>query len=340
MLTDDISQTMRELYEATEEQFKLEIALGLKDRKNRTELLNRLRKVKEQSDQLLNIVTERASKLTDINPKPITDKNERMSKLLVNSAISSFIKAQTSVTRLSKTMSLSEAIFKQTQIGIDKALPIKVNGKNYGYKEYMEMNVRTTIQQEIGEQQLKAGEKGKVVFYIANVFGDSADDHADWQGKIYYDERYKSFGLSNIDEISKFIRQEKLRSVQWVRDKPVYLTTRPNCRHTLTPISIQQAMNVEPNTLLNALNLKRGTYKDEKYKQTQEQRYNERMIRKYKARAEANEKLGYDNTQDRLLVKRWQARQRRLVKANPELERDYRRETRKVLLNDLGAKFQ
>ena len=85
-------------------------------------------------------------------------------------------------------MPLKEAIFKQTQEGIDKGIKIRTKRGNMGYKEYMEMAVRTTIQNEIGEQQLKFNVDAKVVFYISNVFQDSADDHADYQGKYYYDE--------------------------------------------------------------------------------------------------------------------------------------------------------
>jgi hypothetical protein len=366
-MIDEISQTMRELYEATENQFKLEVQLAIKNQKNRPELLKQLKVIKAKADEMLNLVTERASNLVGINKKPLTEQNEKMSKLLVGSAMREFIKAEANVKRLTKTIPLQQAIFEQTQRGINNALPIKVNGRNYGYKEYMEMNVRTTMQQEIGEQQLKSGKAAGVVFYLSNFFGDSADDHADYQGQIYYDERYKSFNLNEDIKarIAQFIAKERLKSVQWVRDKPVYLTTRPNCRHTLTPISIDQALQsnevvsygqdlsfgkglpsitrkenvTKKEYLLRSLQLKRGTYKDKNYQLTQEQRYNERMIRKFKARAEANKQLGYDNKHDRVMVSQWQARQRELIKANPQLERDYRRETRKVLLTDLGAKY-
>ena len=340
-MIDEISQTLRELYEETENQFKLEVQLALKNQSNRSELLNELKAVRDKSDKMLNLVTERASKLAGINPKPLTDKNEKLSKLLVASAMKQFIMSQATVKRLAKTIPIENAIFEQTQKGIRNALPVNVNGRNYGYKEYMEMNVRTTIQQEIGEQQLETGKAANVVFYISNVFGDSADDHADYQGQIYYDERYKSFNL-NADiktRIKEFIATNKIKSVQWVRDKPVYLTTRPNCRHTLTPISIDQALGNKPKELVRALQLQKGSYKDKNYQLTQEQRYNERMIRKFKARAEANDKLGYDSRQDKLRMRQWQSRQRQLIKANPQLERDYRRETRGILLTDLGARY-
>lgn len=60
---------------------------------------------------------------------------------------------------------------------------------------------------------------------------------------------------------------------------------------------------------------------------------------------EQNEKLngilggGLDDkiNADKIAVRRWQARQRQLVDNNPVLARDYRRETAKKVIFDLGA---
>jgi hypothetical protein len=182
------------------------------------------------------------------------------------------------------------------------------------------------------------------------VFQDSADDHADYQGKYYYDERYKSYGFTTdlLTEIQNRINQLSMLSVQEVRDGEPYLTTRPNCRHRLTPISIKKVLNNLPDEIIADMRLSDGTYKDKNYMLSQEQRKNERMIRKYKARKEHNIKL-YEQTanelyneqskKDNLLLRQWQQKQIRLVKANPQLDRDYRRETKNIVLNDLGAKY-
>ena len=94
---------------------------------------------------------------------------------------------------------------------------------------------------------------------------------------------------------------------------------------------------------------KGGDYKDGNYDKTQEQRYNERTIRKYKLREEANAKL-YDTTkdpnflkraeQDGALVRSWQSRNRELIKDNPDLlKRDYDRENIRVITQDLGVRY-
>ena len=186
-----------------------------------------------------------------------------------------------------------------------------------------------------------------VVFYACNVYQDCADDHKDYQGKVYYDKRYLTMGYDEetVHSIERAIRQRQMLAVQDVREGKPYLTTRPNCRHNLTPISVEQATNER---IVQELGLVRGSYRDDKYVATQEQRYNERQIRAYKARMDMNEAMYAKSPSDALasqiahdkkLVYDWQARQRALMKAHPFLSRDYRRETRKILLNDLGVKY-
>ena len=320
------SDEIRELYETTENDYNLRVQLAVKKGKSRTDLLASLRKSAKAASKLLNGLTDN---------KSVVDITAKMNKNLIKSSERGFVRTKARVTRLARTVPLVEAIERETRQGIKAGLKVKVNGRNYGYKEYMEMKVRTTIQNEIGEKQLEAGKAAGVIFYICNAFSDAADDHSAWQGKIYYD---KDVGRSN--EVREFIKKKKLKSVQWVRGKPVWLTTRPNCRHFLTSISVQQAMGVEPKNLLAALKLTSGKHKDKNYDLTQKQRYNERQIRKYKTRLESNEKLGNDIAQDKLLVRKWQSQQRGLIKKNPQLERDYRKESSSVILTDLGAKYR
>lgn len=338
---DEIAMIMRLIYETTENSMTLQMARALKNKESRPEVLKRLLKVREQSDALLDKVTHNASQMLGIDAKAMKDQNDRVAPLLVSGAIRTYDKQLNTVKRLEKTLSLRDAVFKTIQTGIDENLPIRINNREYGYREYMEMNMRTTMQHEIGNQQLEIGKKASIVFYISNVFNDAADDHRDYQGKIYYDERYKSFGLDTetIRRIEEKIRNDRMLSVQQVRDDKPWLTTRPNCRHTFTPLSLEQGLNISATALVTALNIEKATYLGNNYHDTQKQRYNERMIRKYKARAYKNEQLGYDEQaiKDRIMVRNWQARQRDLIKKNPTLQREYHRETEKILLGDLGT---
>ena len=335
-MSEKLNQDLRQLYEATENNMKLESQKALKSGLNKSKLTKRLKIISDKSIEMLDDIVE------DKNVREHLKKDmDKYNRKIVISTVNGFMGALVAVRKLSKTKPLADAIYEQTQKGIDADLKIRIKGRTWSYKAYMEMNARTTVQHNIGEEQLKVGKLAKIVFYICNVFADSADDHAKWQGKMYYDERWESFveDKETQKKIRGLIRKKRMKSVQWVKDKPIYLTTRPNCRHRLSPISINQA-GLSTEKVLNDLNLKAKTYKTDNYKATQQQRYNERMIRKYKARAESNKKLGYDTGNDTALVKRWQAKQRALVKSNSGLERDYRRESNFVIVQDLGAKLR
>jgi hypothetical protein len=292
-------------------------------------------------------ILERAENIIGAKLDGLKRDLEKGSHLLVSSTIGYLNTARKNIINMERVLPLREAIFRQTQQGFDSGLKIAVSPRRqYGYKEYMEMTVRTTVQREIGSLQMASGKQAGLVFYISNHFADCADDHKAYQGRMYYDNRYKSMGYSaeDVAEIEHIIKVKDMLSVQEVRDEKPYLTTRPNCRHTLTPISIEQAQG-SARELVSSLKLSTGSYRDANYEALQKQRYNERQIRFYKARYEHNKLLGDVVppdilARDRVLVSKWQGVQREHVKSHDDvLVRDYRRETREVLVNDLGARY-
>ena len=48
-----------------------------------------------------------------------------------------------------------------------------------------------------------------------------------------------------------------------------FLGTRPNCRHTFTPVSLEQVVKIPPKKLSGELGTTTGVYKDAKYTNTQ-----------------------------------------------------------------------
>ena len=131
---------------------------------------------------------------------------------------------------------LYSEIEKAMQKGIKDMFVTYKNGRKVSYKAYMEMKVRTTMHQEALNYQFESARKMGVVFYLASSHGDCADDHKDYQGRLYYDESWQSIAKeSQHRAIADFIRSNKLMSIQDVRDGKPYLTTRPNCRHTFKP---------------------------------------------------------------------------------------------------------
>lgn len=255
---------------------------------------------------------------------------------------------------LRKTEELFKQITKSIDVhGVRDNLKVTYkNGRSVDWKVYMEMNVRTTMSNEITDLQVKSGTNNKVVFWLCSQHSDCADDHIDYQGKLYYDVNYRSFNMPNelLQKISAFISANKLLSIQAVKDNKPFLTTRPNCRHYFQPLSTTQALGTSTTKLLNELGMNKGKGDAEHYDELVTQRYNERQIRKWKKTLQKYEMESIANPNDELTQKRvkyskdkireWQATQRQHLKHKDYLERDYNRESNEILVNDLGYKFK
>lgn len=85
----------------------------------------------------------------------------------------------------------------------------------------------SVMKDEIIENYFKEGRQTGKIFYIASSHKDSAEDHKPYQGKIYVDAYYNRHNQELID----YVKNNNIRTVQWVTGKPVYFITRPHCRH-------------------------------------------------------------------------------------------------------------
>jgi len=247
---------------------------------------------------------------------------------------------------------LKDQLQKHIDYGLNLGVVYK-DGKHYQFDTYYEMKARTDIQQDIGENLIDSGHEAGVVFYITSFYGDCAKDHADFQGKIYYDSNWKDNAPKDrIDEIENYIDSKGLKSVQEVMDAPAYLTTRPNCRHYFTAIDIDTVLGAKTNSDVSKLRAERnlnfnGKYKPEKYEALQKQRLNERKIRAEKRNIDNLEhqlalKPGDKEIQSQIKigeakVRDYQAEQRSLIKQYSNLERRYDRESLEQRI-DFGIK--
>jgi hypothetical protein len=344
---DAVSEALRVIYETTENELVLRVNLSMM---TGADARFTIESVTNQALEDANSVINRAETLTGANLIQLRRNAEKGLKIIANKAYDKAVRLNNRIKRVNVDK-LREVIFEQSQKGIEQGIKVTYkNKRQVGFKEYMEMNVRTTVQQQIGEMQLESGKAGKVVFYVVNHFADCADDHKDYQGKTYYDERWESFGLDEetTKRVKGIINQKHMISVQQARGDGIWLSTRPNCRHTFTPITIDRASNGNTE-IVKDMGLSTGSYRTKQYQLTQEQRYNERQIRFFKTRREHNEALLKQDPSNPLLLEQvakdkktvtaWQSRQRALIKNNPELSRDYRRESQKILLQDLGVRY-
>ena len=285
-------------------------------------------------------------------------------KLFANKVMNEYDKSVAKIYKLRNQEPLFDAILKQTQEGIDKA-PYKIaykkvtivrNGREIKYsrevsfKSYMEMNIRTTTRQEANKFLFQASKSNGVVFYICSSFGDCADDHKHVQGKYYYDQDWPSFGYDKetSKKIKETISRYNMQSYQSVVNKAPYLTTRPNCRHTLRPVVLTDVFENNEKEMLEKYKIEKGTFKDGNYQALQRQRAIERNLRFYKSRLETHELMKKENPDPKLLkqidkdiklIAEWEKEMKKLLKANGFLKRDKRRESNKILVQDAGAGY-
>lgn len=251
---------------------------------------------------------------------------------------------------------LFDAIAKYTnEGGIANAPKITYsNGRTISFKAYMEMNVRTTIRQEVNETLFEASKNNGVVFYLGNSFSDCAKDHLDYDGKMFYDRDWQSFGYDEkiSEEIQAYIDANNLMTYQYATEQG--FTTRPNCRHSLTPMTIDEVLGNSVNQLLKDNNLNaKSPRNDTNYLITQNQRYFERQIRQAKMSLEAHSlqqqnmpttKMNELITRDKEKIAHYQKEMRILMDQYGEknggfLKRDYRRENPAVVVQDAGVRY-
>ena len=75
------------------------------------------------------------------------------------------------------------------------------------------------------------------IFFICSVHEKPAQDHKDFQGKIYVDRfwRQKVSGAQFYPVLS-YIKNHQVLTVQGIMGAPVWLTTRKNCKHFFIPL--------------------------------------------------------------------------------------------------------
>jgi len=166
-------------------------------------------------------------------------------------------------------------------------------------------------------------------FFLVSKHSDCAKDHIEYQGQIYIDENWKKLISNSNNElkvaIENYIRINNIKSYQWVIDKPVWMITRPNCRHFAKVLSVSEVLNNPTWQLLvkNKMTMKEG---DRELRQTlrhnmssKKGNYNEKninaIIDKYKERLElhtelnkvkSTQELRHAITKDKFLIKKWQ----------------------------------
>ena len=319
---------------------------------NQAKLKKQIDKIVSRGEKAASKVVEASRNIIGVYERSKASSNIEKGSLLVNTAMDNYNRSVAKIERLESSDALKESIYQQTKLGIEKGIKVVYqDGKVFRYKTYMEMAVRTNMANEVASKQLKYGANAGIVFYLYNSMQDCAKDHQDYQGQYYYDARWESFNLKpeSKEKIADFIASKNMMSVQEVEGPPIYLGTRPNCRHKKISVSIEQALGIPADKLENELGISYGYFKKDKYIATSEHHKNERNIREYRDRMNqykelakqdpTNQNYKLEIVRNRKLIKKWEAKDLDLRKQNQWLKRDKRREYSKILVNDIGAKY-
>ena len=260
-----------------------------------------------------------------------------------------------------------EEFHKSIELAYKKELPNMTsvnyaNGRNVSFKSYVEMAIRTEIN-NVAVDMMQEGCKGLgIVLFLASTLSDSAPDHAPYQGKCYILQDWRSIiPSSEHQKYENLIQRQNIKTLEWVKEQGTYKTktgkiykiglgVRPNCRHTFTPITYEQAISKDKT--LDDLGLKsKGVYNKDKYIQSQKQRNFERNIRQLKLeynnkvteikltknQADA-ERLSSEADILKRSIRNAQENLRELIRNYPYLDRQYSREKTLRMISDLGVK--
>jgi len=84
----------------------------------------------------------------------------------------------------------------------------------------------------------------KNIFFVCSRHQNPAKDHAEYQGKLYYSEKWAE--RTKDEHIARYIKSHRgLKSVEEVCYNTPYLVTRPNCKHTLKPVRASTVLSGE-----------------------------------------------------------------------------------------------
>lgn len=194
-----------------------------------------------------------------------------------------------------------------------------------GARRRLDGAIRNAVRTAINQTACKCQDKnffdmgGNLVEVTSHAGARPA--HAEWQGQIYWrKEKYKNY--RNFEQTTGYGTGEGLGG--W------------NCRHSFYPYF--EGLSTPS---FEKYNLKEN---EKFYNLTQEQRYNERMIREWDRRNQICKSAGVDNSKESAKVREWKKRQTDFLREHPELKRVYAQEKGyidtkyRAVFNDKGLK--
>lgn len=213
------------------------------------------------------------------------------------------------------TMTTDQAIDMATKDFLSKGINCieYSNGNRVNIASYAEMAIKTANQRAYFEGEGSKRAEWGVHTVLISSYGSCSQTCLPYQGKVYVDDVWSGGTAKESEELGFPLLSTAI-------DGGLF---HPNCKHTMTtyfegiteiPSKADVAQTSENSDLIST------------------QRYNERMIRKYK-RLEIGSLDEQNKAKYKTKVKEWQGKQRQLISNHPEMHRNYKRESLQSVTN-------
>ena len=198
---------------------------------------------------------------------------------------------------------IKKAITQLVDKGFTGATYVRKDGSlvNMSIEAIARRDILTTMHQNANEHTLNACKQLDTNYVEVSSHPNARPEHALWQGKIY-------MLVGSSSEYQNFYEATKYGDVDGLNGV--------NCKHRFYPYRKGDKRAFETYDIKEV---------EKQYNLEQQQRYNERNIRKWKQKANAVDALGQDNTLYNKKVREWQKKNNQFVKEH-NLTRDYTRE--------------
>lgn len=252
--------------------------------------------------------------------------NERKLNALIKAVDSDMKKATTAMLRMTNdeyrktiykaqvfantgTMTTDQAIDMATKDFLSKGINCieYKDGKRVNIVSYAEMAIRTANKRAYLQGEGAKRDEWGIHTVLVSRYGACSETCLPHQGKVYIDNVYSGGAPEEAEKTGYPLLSKAIEGGLF----------HPNCKHTMTTFfpgisTIPTAKDVE------------GTRENSNLVATQ--RYNERMIRKYK-RLEKGSLDEQNKAKYTKKVREWQGVQRKLISEHPEMHRNYKRES-------------
>ncbi len=127
---------------------------------------------------------------------------------------------------------VTEANFK----GQNTTLLYKDFDKLYRVCRKLSLNKKDKSRVDSVRAMIKGGDN---IFFMCSKHYPVAEDHREWQGKLYVDKGWRTKVSGRYYRaVSEYIKTNEIMTIQGVMENPPYLITRPNCRHKLVVVPV------------------------------------------------------------------------------------------------------